>query len=169
MAIQLHAAPCELIEFAERVARAYDLQVIVMEFPPARYRRVAIGEVASLASQEQVKKITLLREAPIGESELKRKCDNDAIVIELSWPRGQSLRQSWVAACTEDPAMLAIWKPIARQLRAMSRAGATAVNSQTGASAHYKVFRHTEAARRLAAEGITMLPIAGGTVLSFDE
>ena len=109
MAIQLHAAPCELIEFAERVARAYDLQVIVMEFPPARYRRVAIGEVASLASQEQVKKITLLREAPIGESELKRKCDNDAIVIELSWPRGQSLRQSWVAACTEDPAMLAIW------------------------------------------------------------
>ena len=81
----------------------------------------------------------------------------------------EGLRQSLLSARTDDPAVLSVWKKIAKRLKDMTQAGVVVINPKTGAWVHDRSFRYSPGAKALAASGVPMLPIAGGNRIEFSE
>lgn len=165
MAMQLHATPKELVEFAAWCAKAHDLEIGAMEFPPERYFKVSASKVLSLADAESVMKLVLYRGGH-AKADLERQAIEDALVFIISRPKDGKLRQSLVSVSGEDPETQKIWKQVSRELRKNTTAGVTAINRSTGATGHYKMFRFTEGAREMQKKGTIMLPLAGGSELN---
>jgi hypothetical protein len=139
-----------------------------MNFPPVSYRRIAANELRQLVDQESVIRLILKLESEPTD-ELDDRCESDSIVIDVSRPKGSVLRQSLISARGKAPATSELWKQISARLRKITKAGVTATSRSTGATAQFKAFRYTDAAKSLAESGTVMLPFAGESEMKLGQ
>jgi hypothetical protein len=93
----------------------------------------------------------------------------DALSLHIGRETSRGLEESGLSTRTSNVDALAAWQRIARRFRAATRAGAVAVNPQTGESARIRSHRSTAGARELQRQGIPMLPVAGTALYTFPE
>lgn len=167
LSIQFHATPAENLTFCIAAQEKYKLHLYGMimqpfgldEIPPRRYeaifdyRRIVFGT----APFEMAERALEFHDR-----------NRDALILEIGALSPYGLKESWLTSKASGEAE-AIWRKIARDLKAWTKAGALAVHPQTGASTVLRDHRHSEGARRLASSGTAMLPVAGTAVLRFED
>lgn len=170
--LQYHALPSESADLIADIATERNLHVVVLgglpfsalELPPAALRQ----HLEVTATNENRWDVFLLCSQPVLGAPSRSKFydqNGDGIVVAIGPLSPKGLVQSVLAVETEDRYMLGIAKELTRQLRKKTKAGVTAVNTKTGASAEYKMFRYTLGAAQLERGGRAILPFAGGVSL----
>jgi hypothetical protein len=92
-----------------------------------------------------------------------------ALRLTIERKSKDGLRQALLSARSDDPAVLSVWKKVAKRLKDNTHAGVVVRNPNTGASVQTTAFRYSAGAKALAASGVPMLPIAGGNTIEFPE
>jgi hypothetical protein len=170
--LQYHALPGESADLLAAIAAEHDLHVVVLgglpfsalELPSTALRH----HLEEVATNDNRRDVFLMCDKPVleGSSRLKFYDQNgDGIVAAIGPLSSKGLVQSALSVETEDPHLLEIAKELARRLRKKTKAGVIAVNTETGASAEFKMFRYTSGAEELQRDGLGMLPFAGGVAL----
>ncbi|WP_426194213.1 hypothetical protein [Massilia sp. DWR3-1-1] len=170
--MQYHALPGESADLLAAIAAARNLHVVVLgglpfsalEVPPTALRH----HLEAAATNDNRRDVFLLCGEPVlgAPSRLKFYDQNgDGIVVAIGPLSSKGLVQSALAVETEDPCLLGIAKELMKRLRKKTKVGVTAVNTETGARAEYKMFRYTAGAEELERGGFRMLPFAGGVAL----
>ncbi len=168
MSIQFHALPGELASFVEQCMGEMRLNLIAVTFPPWTARVAALKEISEVLRSGGCIEMILCEEAPLlpiaTQTELFKKHPR-ALTIVIGQQNAEGLRQSVLSCGTDGPPISAVWKRIANKLRAATKAGALAVNPDTGAVSRTRNFRFTPGAKALCDQGVPILPLAGGTFL----
>jgi len=92
-----------------------------------------------------------------------------ALSLDLGRRTDVGLEESWLTSRTDNPTLLASWRKFLKQVRSLTRAGAIALNPQTGAISRLKDHRYSVGAKLLESQGVPMLPAAGTARLHFPE
>lgn len=170
--LQYHALPGESADLFAAIAAEHNLHVVVLgglpftalELTPRALRH----HLEEVSINDNRMDVFLMCSTPFpgAPSRLKFYDQNgDGIVVAIGPLGSKGLVQSALTVETEDPHLLAIAKELTSRLRKKTKAGVTAVNTETGASAAYKMFRYTSGAEELEREGRAMLPFAGNVAL----
>jgi hypothetical protein len=165
ISIQFHALPEELREFVKQIVPEFGLHVIAIRFPP--YRAVELDseqvDEAFTDSSPYDELAFTLRQPILPAKGNMEFCDKnpDALWLAIGKRTKTDLRESWLSARTENAAVLAVWKKIAKRLRGMTERGALAVQPKTGATGPARDHRYTAGAKALEASGVPMLTITG--------
>ena len=169
ISIQFHALPEELQLFVKECVVEFNLHVVAMRFFPFGAIVVRIDDLDTVFSASSPYEELALT---VGKPSLPVKSNTDfydknpdLLRVDIRRAGQKGLEQTRIAARTNNPGSLVIWKKIAKRLKAMTQTGVLAVNPETGASVAAPSFRFTSGAKELAATGIPMLPIAGGCLL----
>jgi hypothetical protein len=170
--IQFHALPEEVAQLIKQCVLDFDLCVAAIKWFPFEVENVdatRLDEVLSPASPYS--EMALSTSGPLSLSSKwgefwDRNPDKMRITIGKRSPRG--LEESSMSARTSDERALGIWRQVAKRLKAITQAGAIAVNPDTGATAKVRNHRFTKGAKALESEGVPILPVAGGCVLRLD-
>ena len=165
--IQFHAAPAELRELAERIAEAVGGPVLCTEFPPEKTFPVPRSGIAKAFDNEKYLDFKFV----VGGTDATETSwePDDVIHFGVERPAKNQLRQSSVGIISDKPAVLKAWKLVNGHVRKMTTAGVKVTNPDTKASTIAKGFRYTAGAKELADKGMTMMPSAGGNIITFED
>ncbi|HKY35098.1 MAG TPA: hypothetical protein VJN18_04095 [Polyangiaceae bacterium] len=173
ISIQFHAVlDEELLPWVARCANELDLHLAALAWPPFRVTPLPLAELASVAADESIHTLALSLTPPVLPAKTSGDFQDhnpDALLVELGRVKGGGLKESGLSARTSSAEALQAWKKVASSLKAMTRAGVTAVNPKTGEKARLRSHRYTEGVKRLQLQGMKMLPIAGTAELELDE
>lgn len=164
ISIQFHALPEELLPLVEQSVREHRLHVVKMRFFPFEAVEVSPEQLSSVFADSAVGRIALTVTPPdLPANNEMRFLDQNvgALVLDVGRQEKKGLGESWLAARTDDEELLSIWRSIAKRLKAMTKAGAVAVNPATGAEAPVRNHRYTEGAKALETKGVPILPVGG--------
>lgn len=161
--VQFHGLPKELIEFVKACAIEHKLISVGMIFFPD-FKTYKIGDYSALQDIEKINRICLsITEPDLSAKsvvEFSRK-NPDCLSLSIGKYDNEGLGESGLGAQTDNKEALKIWRQIVKKLKAITLAGAWVVSPHTGAKTFNKNHRYTEAAKKVADEGITIKPIAG--------
>lgn len=172
ISIQFHAALKELISFTSECVREFGLHVTAIRFHPFETVVVEPARLGEIIADSSIRRLALTLSLPvIGAKTLNRFLDQNpnAMLLDLGRLSDAGLKESWLTARTSEADALRAWKQIAGKLKETTRAGAVAVNPQTGASSKLKTHRCTAGARALQGQGVKMLPAAGTSVIVYAD
>jgi hypothetical protein len=173
--LPLHATREELVAIASRWADRHALYVAVERWHPT-YGAAAVplgGDVAlAVEAFEPVRRICLRKGVfdvgAINQGQhLARNPESFVIVLEPLTEDG--LRSTALTARMGDEDALRWWVALVREELGELRAGAWAIDPELGGRRYIPEHCHTEAARRLAREGVPMLAAAGTALFRFDD
>lgn len=85
----------------------------------------------------------------------------NALVLDVGQLTKEGLKRSWLSCKTDDEVSLSKWKEFATIIKKKTKAGAVAINPQSGETSVMKSHRYTEGALKLFQSGIDMLPVGG--------
>lgn len=165
--IQFHAAPEELLALTQWIANALDARVMCTEFPPSKTFTVPSDALAQSFDNEKFISFAFIVGPADGEESSYEPAD--AVRLQVERPNNSQLRQSTIGIASSKPMVLAAWKIIRRHVHKLTRPGVKVTNPTTKASGIQKAFRYTTGAKKLAENGVTMLPSAGGNIVTFEE
>lgn len=167
--IQFHALPEEL-EPLIREAFEGGLHAVAFYAHPAPATQLTAERVAAALRDATLRSIAFTVEHPMGLGGTTASFvakHSDALTLDVGHRSERGLHESCLSARTGSETALKHWKRIARRLRAVTEAGATAVNPRTGATVAIPGHRFTAAAKALDQEGVPILPVAGTARLHF--
>lgn len=169
--VYFHCVIDELVPIVRWFAEDCGGHVIATRFPPFRAELVDTARIESALRDLTVGSLMLTWSPPVVPDGGHRQsalldANPGHLTLEVGRLEAEGLRQSTMTA-TASPEILARWKTLSRRIKSITKAGATAVNPETGATSRAREYRYTEGAKRLADEGTPMLPLAGGARIRF--
>jgi len=170
ISIQFHALPKEIMPVFRSFVENAGAHVVSINFHPFQAVEVAPSTLGAVFEDPSVRRLAVTLQSPIlpvrGMNEF---LDNNpgALLLEVGRRSAEGLNESWLTARAEDAGTLTEWRNFAKLLRAMTRAGAVAVNPETGETGELKNHRFSPGAQALEREGVPMLPAAGTSRLRF--
>jgi hypothetical protein len=171
--IQFHGLREELLPFVKRAASDFGLHVVAMRFFPFQAVVVDAHNLDDVMSEcSPYDRIAFVRgvlspSVTSGNDFLDR--NPQSLILDLGTRTETGLKESLLSARTSDPETASVWKEIVKRLKAMTVAGAYAVDPATGAAVKARTHRYTAGAKNLELSGIQMLPIAGTTILKLGK
>ncbi len=172
ISIQFHALPDEVIQFAKDVVRDFGLTLVAIKVRPFEIRRIDnLESLRPVAEDLGFSRFIFLLGEPclLAPNELAFiEMNPDCLRLDIGQKSKDSLRQSWLSARTEHVEAVALWRKISARLKKITHQGAIAINPDTGAKGFIGRFRYTTNAKIMCDGGMTMLPIAGSSILKFD-
>jgi len=165
ISIQFHALPEELREFVKQCVADAGLHVVAIRFPPYKVVELDADQLdVEFADPPTYKELAFTLEKPsllvTPESDFG-VWNPDALWLHIGERTKTELRESHLSARTENAAALAVWKKIAKRLKAMTEKGALGIQPDTGATGPVRWHRYTAGAKALEASGVAMLTITG--------
>jgi hypothetical protein len=173
ISIQFHAIPEELLALVKTAVGDFRLHVVAMRSFPFAATEVGLDNLEDvLAAGSPYCQLGFTIDKPVipvtGAMEFLDKNPGALrLIVERASKAG--LRQSLLSARTDNSAILATWKKIAKRLKDMTQAGVIVTNPDTGAFVQDRNFRYSAGAKALASSGVPMLPIAGGNRIEFSK
>jgi hypothetical protein len=164
VSVQFHACPGELADFFGQCVSDYNLHVVKVTFPPYRAEEVprdSLGDIVSESSNTEAIAFTVEKPILVKTSRDLRDENPDALHLHLGKKSEAGLKESHLSARTTNMDSFAVWKKIAKRLKAITAPGAIAINPDTGVSGTAKWHRFTEGARKLDASGVRLLSVTG--------
>ena len=157
--VQFHATPTELVAFARQWLLAHGVHCAALKYFPFSGSLVDAETVGR--EIEAGARCLVFGEHPIaldvrGNMELADR-NPGLLVLDLGRLSERGLEESHLSTMDATPT----WKAIARALKRATRAGATAVNEELGATAPARAHRYTEGAHDLWKAGTKMVTITG--------
>jgi hypothetical protein len=166
--IQFHALPEELVALAQACIRDLALHGVAMRYFPFAAAEISNQQLPALFAEGAWRRLALTTTPPSlpAASALKFEDQNpDCLIIDIGRRTSRGLEESSISARTSDERAFGAWRQVAKRLKAITQAGAVAVNPDTGATAKVRNHRFTKGAKALENEGVAILPLAGGCVL----
>jgi hypothetical protein len=162
---QFHALHEELHAFARRLITDFDIHVVGLRYRPFTVTELDYAQLDECFSMHPTfKELYFTISEPVlnvdHELDFRRK-NHDALRLDVGALSEHGLRESWLSATTKNPIALATWRKIARQLKKLTTAGATAIQPETGATGIMRNHRFSEGARLLDASGVKLLSLTG--------
>lgn len=171
ISIQFHALPEELMSLTRPAVQGEGCYATAIKFHPFHARQIEPALLEAIFDDEAVRRIAFTTELPVlSASTMNEFLDHNpaALLLDIGRPSPQGLRESWLTARAQGAGLPSRWQDFAKRLRSMTRAGAVAVNPQTGASSRLKDHRFSAGAKQLESEGVPMLPAAGTSKITFE-
>jgi hypothetical protein len=173
ISMQFHAIPEELLALVKTAAGDFGLHVVAMRFFPFAATEVGRDDLEGVfAAGSPYRELGFTMDKPVipmtSSTEFLDK-NPDALCLLVERAREQGLRQSLLSARTDNSAILATWKKIAKRLKDMTQAGVIVKNPDTGAFVEERSFRYSAGAKALASSGVPMLAIAGGNIIELSK
>lgn len=163
LTLQFHADRIELLTMARAWARELRLFTVWERFAPT-YSAAFINDEAALirkdALRPEIDRVSFsLHPVDIdAASSLEYLRRNPGILtILLGAQTDTILRESFMAAKTDDAAFLAAWKHVRELAKASMNKGAWIVNTASGARAHKANHYYTVGAKTLSENGVRIL------------
>lgn len=172
ISIQFHALPKELISLTRPAVQHGGCYATAIKFHPFHAMQIEPALLEESFDDEAVRRIAFTAEPPVlSASTMNEFLDHNpsALLLDIGRPSPQGLRESWLTAKAPGVGVASRWQDFAKRLRSMTKAGALAVNPQTGASSRLKDHRFSAGAKQLENEGVPMLPAAGTSKITFEE
>ncbi|HSP79830.1 MAG TPA: hypothetical protein VLQ93_14960 [Myxococcaceae bacterium] len=170
ISIQFHALPEETLPLMQEYVRQSGLHITAMKFPPPEGRLIGVDDLHEGLLEGGVRRIAFTLEPPVLTEETSNRFfdhNPDALILDPGRLTEKGLEESWLSARTSNEAALKVWKRVARKLRGITKAGAIAINPDTGATAHIRIYRSTAGARDLQAKGVVMRSLGGGSIIQY--
>jgi hypothetical protein len=171
LSTQFHALPDEFMALVSPFVHENGIHVTAIKFPPFEAYQVDKATISSLFHDNSVKRLFLTLHPPIlpasGMNDFLAR-NGDALILDIGRQSKAGLKESCLAARTNDLDALKTWRKLASKLKAITKAGAIAVNPTTGATSRDRNHRFTAGAKALDDQGVPMLPVAGSAVLHFE-
>lgn len=167
VSVELHALEEELLSFIEEIVKEFKLSVCVMSFPPFDVKEIDISDLRKATSDTKTDRVALTISPPsLPWTTFLKFLDHNpgTMTIDLGRLTEQGLKESWLTARTSNPAVLDTWRRVARKLRSRTKAGAIAINPETGASSKVRTHRFTKGALNLHEQGVAMLSLTNSAV-----
>jgi hypothetical protein len=173
ISIQFHAIPEELLALVRTAVIDFGLHIVAMRYFPFAATEVGLDNLENVfAAGSPYCELGLTIDKPVipltGAMEFLDK-NPGALRLAVERASKEGLRQSFLVARTDNSAILATWKEIAKRLKKVTQAGVTVTNPDTGAFVQDRNFRYSAGAKALASSGVPMLPIAGGNRIEFSK
>lgn len=165
MSIQFHAQPAELPPVLI-AGLAQSASILAVRYRPFLTSPVRDELQASAALDDQaVGEFNMVvgdprTEGATSDDDLLRRHPG-ALLLQIGRETERGLRESWLTCKEASGEDYARWRHVANSLRKITMAGAIARNPRSGATGQMRNHRHTEGARRLASQGLAILPVAG--------
>lgn len=173
LSIQFHATPDEMLPV---LAAAIESGAKLFALRTQPFSTVAIGDQESVGialEDRAVCSFAVVDHEPAVDSigsEYDFLLQNPAtLLLEVGRLTDAGLRESCLSCKSVPAETYAKWKKVAAALRKITKAGAIARSPTTQATSRARDHRHTQGARRLAANGVPILPAAGTSRLEFIE
>ncbi len=164
ISIEFHATEQELAEWLVQWCSVGDITLVAMTFEPFSVKEVKLSEILAVLRDHDVRRLCLFASEPTLDVHSKvefERANDDELVLDVGRVSEEGLGESWLACRSDNTDALAKWRHIAKDLKAKTRAGVTAINRQNGVSAFYKSHRFSQGAKELEDAGTPMLPIQG--------
>lgn len=172
ISLQFHCLPDELILSVSSFVNEVRAHTVAIRFQPFEAVLIAASDLSRALQAPDVRRIVFTADSPVlGATAMNAFLDQNpgALLLDLGRQTDAGLKESWLASRTDNPVLLASWRKLVKQVRSLTRAGAIAVNPQTGATSRLKDHRYSAGAKLLESQGIAMLPAAGTARLRFPE
>ncbi len=172
ISVQFHALPEEVLPEVARFVGQSGAHLASLKIHPFEAALLTTTSFDEVVSDPAVLRVALTTDPPRldvkGLGDFAER-NEGALIWEIGRRTAGGLAESWLAARAKDGRGLAPWQPLVKALRAITKAGATAIDPKTGARARLRNHRHTQGARALDAAGVPILPAAGSARLTFAE
>ena len=174
LSLQFHADPGEVFTWVAVWAHEMDLFLAVEAFAP-EYRvepvdKAQVGErwaAFGVVSRVSLSIVPIDTGATSALDFLRR--NPDILVVSIGANTDGVLRESTIAAMTDDTPSLVTWKAIRSKAKALMRTGAVGVlNPASGVRQSVKSHYYSYGAQELARRGVRMLAAAGWNEFEFD-
>lgn len=173
--IQFHAESNEIIGFIKSISRELGLTIALIVLRPFKLRPIEnledVDEILSFGEKADLR-IAMKN----GELDLEAKSPNhfldlnpDCIMLDIGCFTGATLNESSLSFRSDDMEAIRIANKVANKLKKLTKAGAIAVNPDTGAEAMIRTHRYTAGAKRKYDEGVKILPVAGKSLFKLPE
>jgi hypothetical protein len=173
VSVQFHALPSELLSLLDSFADEVEgLHFAALRFPPFRVSPIDRSGLADAFRDPSVGRLrlSLSEPAPATAPMIERPESNpNHLLIDIGRQTDEGLAESWLTATTDNPTALAVWRKLARRLKAMTKAGAIAVNPKTGEQSTLRNHRYSAGAEEAQRAGVAMLPAGGTSRLIFGK
>lgn len=170
--IQFHCGPSEIADIVCHATHGKTVTFVLIGGLPFSAEEVKSEDLAAAtvrASQSTSPLSLCILRGPADLSGASRLAFYDKnpeiIIVDIGTLNQFGLKQSALSTKTDDVELMSLAKAIAKEIKAMTHAGVTAVNVDTGEKKLMKAFRYTAEAMNLERSGIKMLPFAGGVKL----
>lgn len=172
--IQFYALPDELIELVQKWRKDFDnLRLVAMKLFP----ETETWEVKSHDERISIKfdrDITIFLGLKSPSLDVKNKYDfmqknPDFISLDLGRITPSGLEESWFAGKTTDAELLSTWKKLAQYVKAITKSGLWAVNTEIEGKRFLRNFRYTDAAAKFSQEGGKLLTDGSFVYLTVNE
>lgn len=170
--VYFYALREEMAPWLQAIASEFGLHATIVRFPPYQATYVPAGKLAQLVLDPSVCHLSLTQHLPhLPANGAMQFLDQNpgALSIELGKLTSKGLSESWMTARTSDDTTLALWKRIARRLKAWTKTGAVVYNLESGAHGPVPYRRFSPGARDLEARGIMLYEGNGGNVYRFPK
>jgi hypothetical protein len=170
--IQFHALPEDLVPLLHWAVKDLAVHVTAFRFFPFQAEEIRQDMLDALFLEPSTRVIAFTRtRASLPAATKGEFLDNNSGALSLDIGRlsEKGLNESCLSCRTSDVHSLEVWKQIARKLKGITKAGATATSPTTRATSRVRNHRYTAGAKALDERGIPMLPVAGSVLLHFGE
>ncbi|NQU21852.1 MAG: hypothetical protein HQ567_11270 [Candidatus Nealsonbacteria bacterium] len=162
--IDFHASTDEIAKWVTEWVQCEGIHLVAMRFHPFGAREVQARDVSEVVTNDDIERVCFLISRP--NLEVRSEVDfedahSEQLVLDIGRLSDDGLAESGLACRTDVAKALAVWRRIAKSLKAMTKAGVTGINRQNGRTAYYPSHRYTEGAEALEATGTPMLPTTG--------
>ncbi|WP_194892482.1 hypothetical protein [Catenulispora pinisilvae] len=159
LSLQFHADRDEILAAVRRWAEQSGLTVVEESFSPVYQVRLADRAGIRDDADFPLSRISLSTrpvDLRVSSSLAYLRGNPDVLTITLGEQSGQVLRESALAAMTDDAESLAVWKRLRNDLRKTLRKGASVENVMTGAQSRKDAHLYSAGAKKLADGGVNI-------------
>ena len=165
ISIQFHALPEELLALAKAWVSEFGPHVVAIEFPPYEVTEVdseALDSIFAEGSLVDEVVFTVSRPVLPAEGTLELAEQNpDMLRLMIGGRTAKGVAESHLAAGSDGPRGMGIWKKIGKRLKDLTSLGVFLVHPETGQTGPARGSRFTAGAKALDAKGVAMLSLTG--------
>ena len=168
ISIQFHALPEELATIVDEMVRTLHPRVVCLTSNPFSATEVEPAQVNAAISAGRCSMFAFLEREPMLDVRSQKdfgERNPGGLYLEVGRETEKGLAESWLRARISDGPMPKSWTKFAAKLRAATKAGATAVSPDDGATSFLRNHRFTAGAKDKSDQGVPILPAAGVAVL----
>ena len=172
--VQFHASPEEICTLCDDWITKFSLSFCAIRYFPFEAIFIDQADLRHPATlqKQKIREIILTPSQPEIRAQLGGEFfdkNPDFIRIRIGRYDGESLHESSVSAYSEDDEIARSWRKIIKELKQATKAGAKAINPDSGASVRVRDHRYSVGAMQLQNEGIAMKPLGGKSIIQLGD
>ena len=170
LSIQFHALPSELAPRVRNWVVELNVHLVCISFRPFSVVEIPPSAIESAINAGKCRRFTLTVNPPnlsVDSPDAFGRENPGALTLDVGCLSANGLQESWLAARTLETPLPTQWNYVAKDLRAITNAGAIAVNPRSGATSRSKNHRYSPGAKALEASGVAIRSGAGTSLLKF--